>query len=82
MKRFNHIAAVAFMLLGSQVASAGENVTLPPEAYLNVAQMGSASESHAVMSETRAIHKRAPVLEELGSAGVGPFPSRGGPIDD
>lgn len=82
MKRIVHTAAVAVMVLGAQVVLAGENITLPPEAYFNVAQMGSASESHGVMSETRSVHKRASVLEELGLAGEGPFPSRGGPIDD
>ena len=82
MKRVNQVAALAVLVLGSQAAWSGENVTLPPEAYTNFAQMGSASESDAVMSETRSVHTRAPILEELGLAGVGPFPSRGGPIDD
>jgi hypothetical protein len=83
MKRIVQTAAVAVLVLGAQVAWSGENITLPPEAYFNVAQMGSASESEAaVVSETRSVHTRAPILEELGLAGVGPFPSRGGPLDD
>jgi hypothetical protein len=82
MKRFNQVAAVAVLVLCSQTAWSGENITLPPDAYTNFAQMGSASESDAVMSETRSTHHRAPILEELGLAGEGPFPSRGGPLDD
>lgn len=81
MKRIAHVVAVVALGLGAQAAWSGENITLPPEAYVNVAQMGSSSEGQVATSEAKEVRKSRDLLEELGLAGHGPFPSRGGPID-
>jgi hypothetical protein len=81
MKRIAHAVAVVALGLSAQAAWSGENITLPPEAYMNVAQMGSTSEGQVVVREAPEIRRGFDLLEELGLAGHGPFPSRGGPID-
>lgn len=88
MKRIAHAVAVAALVFGAQAALAGENITLPSpsaehaETYLNVAQMGAVDDRQVGAQAAQSTRKARNMLEELGLAGDGPFPSRGGPIDD
>jgi hypothetical protein len=82
MKRIAYAVAVVALGLGAQAAWSGENITLPPEAYMNVAQMGSTTEGQVVVGAAKEGRGTRSLLEELGLAAHGPFPSRGGPIDD
>ena len=82
MKRITHAVAAVALGLGAQAAWSGENITLPPEAYVNVAQMGSSSEGQVAVREAQEVGRSRSLLDQIGLAGHGPFPSRGGPIDD
>lgn len=89
MKRMTQAVAVATLVFGAQAAWAGESITLPspaaehPEGYVTVAQMGAAeSQQGGGMQAAPRSRGARDLLEELGLAGEGPFPSRGGPIDE
>ena len=84
MKRITGLVMVACMALGSQSVFANEGSAAAEndsrdKAEMSVANVGASSEPSA-MKEARPA--RMNLLEELGIAGHGPFPSKGGPIDD
>lgn len=88
MKRISHLVVGVVLACGAQLAWSGEG-HVPPvydprdaaaEANLSVAAMsGSAERQESASAPQRT--QRPNVLEELGLAGHGPFPSSGGPID-
>ena len=86
MKRITQLVVVAGLVLGGQSVFAGEGHG-PPEndirdkVEMNVAAVGASSEQSA-MREAKSARKSEGLLETLGIAGHGPFPSKGGPIDD
>ena len=80
---------VAGLACGSQWAVSGEG-HVPPEndprdavesPYLNVAAIGGTT-TIDMSVDVRAEQKSGDMLDELGLAGNGVFPSRGGPIDE
>ena len=86
MKRIVHLMFFAVVACGADTASSQE---LPAqkanpesaESQLSVAAFGQAAERHAA-PEARPVRKVESMVESLGLAGHGPFPSRGGPNDD
>ena len=84
MKRITQLVMVAVLAIGGQSVFANEGNVAPEndsrdKAEMSVANVGASSEQSA-MKEAKPARRN--LLEELGIAGHGPFPSRGGPIDD
>jgi hypothetical protein len=85
MKRINQLVMVACLALGGQSVFANEGNATPEndsrdKAEMSVANVGASNEQSA-MKEAKPAHARQNLLEELGIAGHGPLPSKGGPID-
>ena len=74
MKRTLKMAVLAALTFGAQAASSQEQIT--------VAQAVTTAEDRQVSLSQAQAPRKASMLEELGLAGHGPFPSRGGPIDE
>ena len=83
MKRIAQLVMVTGLALGGQSVFAGEG-HVPPENDIRdkVAMDVGASSQQSAMNEAKPARKVAGLLEALGIAGHGPFPSKGGPIDD
>ena len=91
MKRVAQLVMVAGLALGAQSAWSGEghvpyeNDPRDTPAYFeSIARTADASLEGVAgrpAEEAQPKQQRANVLEEMGLAGHGPFPSRGGPID-
>ena len=89
MKRIAHLAAIAVLACGVQVASAEETsldatqaTNESAETYLNVAQVASPRDRSEAPREVASPSKSRNMLRDLGLIGEDGFPSRGGPIDD
>ena len=86
MKRITQLVMVAGLVFGGQSVWAGEGQMAPENdvrdnVEMNVAAIGASSEQAAV-KEAKPGRKSEGLLETLGIAGHGPFPSRGGSISD
>ena len=88
MKRIPQVVMIASLAFAVASAWSGEG-HVPPEndprdsaeSYLNVAAIGSQTAARDMAVEAAPERKRAGMLEDLGIAGHGPFPSSGGPLD-
>ena len=89
MKRMVQLVVLAALACGAEMAGAQEGAepqvleaaSQSAESYPSVARVGQSAERHAA-PEARPIRKVESLFESSGLAGHGPFPSRGGPIDD
>ena len=84
MKRITQLVMVACLAIGGQSVFANEGNVAPEndgrdKVAMDVGATGASSEQSA-MKEAKPARRN--LLEELGIAGHGPFPSKGGPIDD
>ena len=77
MKRIVQFAVLAALACGAQAAWAEDQ----SQESISVAQASSAEERR-VAREAQPAPKPRNLLQELGLATDGPFPSRGGPIGD
>jgi hypothetical protein len=88
MKRIIGMAVIA-MAFGAGAASAEQQEQTAPkaaenaDAYVNVAQASqNADRASLARDEISVRSRKASLHEEMGLAGDGVFPSRGGPLDD
>lgn len=86
MKRILNLMFIAVVACGaetvaSQEAAIQDTVARGGEASLSIAALGQAVERHAA-AEAQPARKAESFLYKMGLTGHGPFPSRGGPIDD
>lgn len=86
MKRIVQIAVVALSCSAGAVFAEQERETpqaADNEMYISVAQASQNGEAVSIQREAPAVKQRKLSLhEEIGLAGEGAFPSRGGPLDD
>ena len=84
MKSISHMVVVAALACAGQAAWSDETSPAKEQSAesLNVAQIVAPEGHPAAASEVSSARKSRNILEELGLAGDGPFPSRGGPIDE
>ena len=88
VKRIVQIAVVA-LSFSAGAAFAQQDQQMPKAAdstadtYISVAQASQNAEPMSLQREAPVVKARKPsLLEEIGLAGEGSFPSRGGPLDD
>ena len=87
MERIVHLIFVAAVACAAQAAWSQKPLETPARAgavenaTFDVAALGRALERHEA-AEAQMAPKRESLLQTLGLAGTGPFPSRGGPLDD
>ena len=88
MKRIAHMLVAGVVAFGAQAAcaeeAAGPTAPRPVESsepYINIAALEAAVERHGFVSTAPGKRESESLLEILGLAGRGPYPSRGGPLD-
>lgn len=77
MKRTLKMAALAALAFGAQAAWSEDQAS----GQITVAQATASEARQMAVGEAQPARKPS-MLEQLGLAGVGPFPSQGGPIDE
>lgn len=83
MKRISYCVFVSILALGAQVAwAANESATIDEADKDRVEILAGSPSAQGQMSVAREERKAQTIPEYLGVAGVDPFPSRGGLVDD
>ena len=88
MTAIAHMLVAGVVAFGAQAARAqdapGRTAASPVESsepYMNIAALEAAVERHGFVSNAPGKRESESLLEILGLAGRGPYPSRGGPLD-